>query len=151
MSELELSAAGLVVAEALDWLGTPYRHQGTTKGVGCDCLGLVRGVWRAVYGEGAEEPGPYAPDWAEMGGEDRLIAAARRHCIGKPAAEAGPGDLLVFRWRAGHGAKHVGILLSAGRFIHAYQGHSVMISPLVPQWRRKIAGAFSFPPLRRKV
>ncbi len=29
-----------------DWLGTPYRHQGRRKGVGCDCLGLVLGVWR---------------------------------------------------------------------------------------------------------
>ena len=28
------------------WIGTPYRHQASLKGVGCDCLGLVRGVWR---------------------------------------------------------------------------------------------------------
>ena len=34
-------------------IGTPYRHQASLKGVGCDCLGLVRGVWRAVHGRGA--------------------------------------------------------------------------------------------------
>lgn len=38
----------IIVAETRDWIGTPYRHQASLKGVGCDCLGLVRGVWRAV-------------------------------------------------------------------------------------------------------
>ncbi|MFZ1680734.1 MAG: peptidase P60, partial [Rhizobiaceae bacterium] len=33
----------IVVAEAERWIGTPYRHQGSTRGVGCDCLGLVLG------------------------------------------------------------------------------------------------------------
>lgn len=50
-----------VVAEAMDWIGTPYRHQASRKGVGCDCLGLVRGVWRALYGREPEAPGPYRP------------------------------------------------------------------------------------------
>ena len=39
-----------IVAETRDWIGTPYRHQASLKGVGCDCLGLVRGVWRNVIG-----------------------------------------------------------------------------------------------------
>ena len=34
MSPGEISAAFL--AEARSWLGTPYRHQGRRKGVGCD-------------------------------------------------------------------------------------------------------------------
>ena len=44
-----------IVAEARSWIGTHYRHQQSLKGVGCDCLGLLRGVWRAVYGQ---EPEP---------------------------------------------------------------------------------------------
>jgi NlpC/P60 family putative phage cell wall peptidase len=64
----EAAVASRVVSEALSWLGTPYRHQGARKGVGCDCIGLVRGVWQAVYGRAPEEPEPYAPDWAEAGG-----------------------------------------------------------------------------------
>lgn len=40
-----------LVAEARSWIGTSYRHQASVKGVGCDCLGLVRGVWRACLGE----------------------------------------------------------------------------------------------------
>jgi NlpC/P60 family putative phage cell wall peptidase len=137
----------LVIAEALTWLGTPYRHQGSRKGVGCDCLGLVRGVWRAAYGEEPEEPGAYSADWAEAGGQDRLIEAARRHCREKPASEMAPGDLLVFRWRSRLPAKHLGILLEPARFIHAYEGHAVMVSPLVPQWRSRVAGVFAWPDL----
>ena len=69
-----------ILAEALSWVGTPYRHQGSRKGVGCDCLGLVLGVWRSVYGAAPELPGAYAPDWAESGGQDLFLAAVRRHC-----------------------------------------------------------------------
>src|SRR6185437_17129428 len=52
-----------IVAEARAWIGTPYRHQGSLKGIGCDCLGLVRGVWRGVIGAEPERAPPYAPDW----------------------------------------------------------------------------------------
>jgi NlpC/P60 family putative phage cell wall peptidase len=134
-----------VIAEAMTWLGTPYRHQGSRKGVGCDCLGLVRGVWRAVYGGEPERPGPYSPDWAEAGAGDPLLDAARRHCAEKTPGEALPGDILVFRWRPRHAAKHLGILLGGETFLHAYEGHAVMVSPLIAQWRRKIAGVFAFP------
>ena len=134
-----------ILSEALDWLGTPYRHQGSRKGVGCDCLGLVLGIWREVYGSEPEHPGAYAADWAETGGGDRLLDAARRHCVERDVEEMQPGDLLVFRWRPQHAAKHVGILLRGDCFLHAYEGHAVLISPLIAQWRRKIAGVFAFP------
>lgn len=135
-----------VLAAAERWIGTPYRHQGSAKGIGCDCLGLVRGIWRELYGLEPELPGPYAPDWAERGGEDRLMQAAIRHF--GPALtpqEMRPGDLLLFRWRPDCAAKHAGILSSNNHFIHAYEQAAVVLSPLVPAWRRKIAGTFSFP------
>ncbi len=55
--EAAAGTAAAVVVEALSWVGTPYRHQAAQKGVGCDCLGLVRGVWRALYGSELERPG----------------------------------------------------------------------------------------------
>ncbi len=134
-----------IVAEAMSWLGTPYRHQGARKGVGCDCLGLVLGVWRAIYGRTPEAPGAYAPDWAEASGVDRMLAAARRHCIEKPGDDPRAGDLVLFRWRPHLPAKHAAIMAGPESFIHAYQGHSVMVSVLVPQWRNRIAGVFAFP------
>lgn len=133
-----------IVEEALTWLGTPYRHQGMRRGVGCDCLGLVLGVWRGVYGAVPEWPGPYTMDWAEAAGRDDLLAAARRHCHEKQGGIE-PGDLLLFRWREGLPAKHCAIALSGSRIIHAYEGRAVLISPLGSHWRRRIAGIFSFP------
>lgn len=134
-----------VIVEAVSWIGTPYRHQGSRKGVGCDCLGLVRGIWRGLYSEEPERPEPYAPDWAEAGGEDRLLEAARRYLIDAGEAAPAAGRVLIFRWRTHMPAKHAGIALDESRFIHAYQGQGVTISALVPQWRRRIAGVFAFP------
>jgi len=54
-----------ILRAARRWIGTPYRHQASLRGAGCDCLGLVRGVWRDVYG-GEPEPVPaYSPDGGE--------------------------------------------------------------------------------------
>lgn len=137
-----------VVAVARGFIGTPYRHQGALKGVGCDCLGLVRGVWRELYGEEPETPAPYAPDWAERTGRERLLEAAARHFgPALPASALLPGDLIVFRWQDGAAAKHAGIAAPDERFIHAYEQAAVIESPLVPSWRRRIAGVFRFPEL----
>ncbi|MGV1870378.1 NlpC/P60 family protein [Agrobacterium rosae] len=135
-----------VLAVAEGWIGTPYRHQACMKGVGCDCLGLVRGIWRELYGQEPELPPPYARDWAERGCEDRLMAAAERHFTPVASmAQALPGDMLLFRWRPEFAAKHVGILADADHFIHAYEAASVLRSALVPSWRRRSAGVFRFP------
>lgn len=140
-----MSIADCVLAEAESWIGTPYRHGASLKGVSCDCLGLVRGVWRALYGGEPENTGPYAPDWGEARGQERLLDAATRHMVRREAGEPQPGDLLIFRWRSDVAAKHLGIMTRENRFIHAYEGHGVLSSALVPQWRKRVAGIFIFP------
>jgi NlpC/P60 family putative phage cell wall peptidase len=136
-----------IVAEALSWVGTPYRHQASLKGVGCDCLGLLRGVWRAFYGREPEAAPTYTPDWAEARGEETLAAAARRHLVEIAPDEARAGDVLLFRWRANLPAKHAVLLIAPDRFVHAQQGAAVATATLSPWWRRRIAFAFSFPDL----
>jgi NlpC/P60 family putative phage cell wall peptidase len=135
-----------VVALARLWLGTPYHHQASLRGAGCDCLGLVRGVWRDLHGPEPEPVPPYTPDWGEADGEETLRDAARRHLIEIAPEAAGPGDVLLFRWRLGAPAKHCGILSGAGRMIHAYDGHAVLESALPAAWARRAAYAFQFPP-----
>jgi NlpC/P60 family putative phage cell wall peptidase len=133
----------LIVALAHQWIGTPYRHQGFTKGVGCDCLGLVRGIWRELYGHEPERVGPYTMDWAEASRQETLLEAAQRHFLQVPDLDM--GRLIVFRWRDGFPAKHLGVYVGDGCFIHAYERSAVVVSPLVPQWRKRIAGLFDFP------
>ena len=135
-----------IVAEAREWLGTPYRHQASARGAGCDCLGLLRGVWREVYGAEPEMVPAYSPDWDEVARGEVLQAAVRRHLIERPVDGMRPGDVILFRMRRGAVAKHLGICASdVPSFIHAYSGHGVVESVLTPPWRRRVAGVFAFP------
>jgi len=142
---------GQIVAAARGWLGTPYQHQASLKGVGCDCLGLVRGVWREVYGQEPEAPPAYRADWAESGGAETLLEAARRHLTPIPIDGYQPGDVLLFRMSADACVKHAAIVCARepgepeARIIHAYWGRACVESWLGPWWRRRIAFAFSFP------
>ena len=142
----EGASRAAIVAAARAWLGTPYQHQASLKGVGCDCLGLVRGVWRELYGAEPEPPPPYRADWAETGSHETLLEAARRHLI--PTDTFQPGDVLLFRMSAEVCVKHAAIVCAAdpgAKIIHAYWGRACVESWLGPWWRRRIAFAFSFP------
>jgi NlpC/P60 family putative phage cell wall peptidase len=136
----------LIVAEARGWIGTPYQHQASLKGVGCDCLGLVRGVWRAMHGAEPEPAPPYAPDWAEAAQTETLAEAAARHLVPLDDARAfEPGDVLLFRWRAKFPAKHAAIATAPDRMVHAHDGAAVTEIFIAPWWRRRLAYAFRFP------
>ena len=140
-----------IVAEARAWAGTPYRHQASLKGVGCDCLGLLRGVWRGVLGPEPEETPPYAASWAESAGagDAPLLAAARRHLLPLkgplPAYRPRPGDVLLFAFRAHLPAKHCAIATGPAAMIHAHDGAAVTEVALTPWWHRHRAHAFRFP------
>lgn len=137
-----------IVAAAREWLGTPYVHQASCKGAGCDCLGLLLGLWREFHGK---LPGPvpaYTNDWSETSGEERLLMAARAHLQEKDLNDAAPGDVLIFRMRSGGVAKHVGLqtnVLPTPRFLHAYSGRGVTEGALTPPWARRVAARFAFP------
>lgn len=134
----------LVVVAARSWLGTPYRHRASTPGAGCDCLGLVRGVWRALYGAEpmavpAYRASPRDPEFAGA-----LRTAAERFLL----AESGPlaaGQVVLFRLSGMAEAKHCGILVSADRFIHAQEKLGVVEANLTDGWARRVSGRFSFP------
>ncbi|MFO0992404.1 MAG: NlpC/P60 family protein [Hyphomicrobiales bacterium] len=130
---------------ARDWIGTPYRHQASVKGAGCDCLGLVRGVWREALGQEPQAVPAYSPDWAEAGLREDLLEAARRHMFARDAAYFEAGDVLLFRWRAHLPAKHVAIAVSPTRMVHAQEGAAVCEVVVSNWWRRHLAGAFAFP------
>jgi len=135
-----------VVDAAREWIGTPYLHQASCKGVGCDCLGLIRGVWRDLHGDEPEPVPPYSTDWGEPRGEELLYDAAMRHMLPVEDAPLAAGQVVLFRMRHDAVAKHLGFISVAGarpRFIHAYARHGVVESPLSKPWRRKIAARFS--------
>jgi NlpC/P60 family putative phage cell wall peptidase len=162
-----------IVTLARSWLGTPYHHQASLKGVGTDCVGLVRGMWRELYGTEPEQLPAYTRDWAEAQARETLLEAARRHLVEVPHSQARPGDILIFRWRRNAPAKHCAILASAdahplpacgervgvggskglvtgSTMIHALEGAPVSEVSFSPWWHRHLAGVFAFPESTRR-
>ena len=134
-----------VVTIARSWLGTPYHDQASLKGVGCDCLGLARGIWREVVGPEPFPIPPYSRDWGETGPREVLADGARRMMPEIATSDVVPGALALFRMKSRAIAKHVGILTGPDSFLHAYERLGVVEEPLTPSWRRRIAFAFLFP------
>lgn len=134
-----------VIAAARGWLGTPYHDQASLKGVGTDCLGLARAVWREVVGPEPATVPAYTRDWGEAGAREVLAEGAGSWLLPITVAEAGPGSVVLFRMARGAIAKHVGILTESGSFVHAYQAAGVIEEKLTQAWARRIAFAFLFP------
>lgn len=139
------ASASLVISVAREWLGTPYHDQASKRGVGCDCLGLARGVWREVVGSEPVEVPPYGRGWGEVGQREVLADGARLCMIEIDPVEAGAGAVVLFRMREQGIAKHIGILTGPENFIHSYERHGVIEQPLTLAWRRRIAFAFLYP------
>ena len=133
-----------VVEAARLWLGTLYRHRASTLGAGCDCLGLLRGVWRALYGH---EPVAVPAYRADRRGDDHpeaLREAAERFLL----VEAGPveaGQVVLFKLGGLREPRHCGIMVSPTRFIHAQEHLGVVEANLTPGWARRVSGRYRLP------
>jgi NlpC/P60 family putative phage cell wall peptidase len=133
-----------IAAAARAWIGTPYRHQAATLGAGCDCLGLLRGVWRTLYGSEPPPLPPYRTDWRDVSHAGELLDLAERLLVGAEG-EAQVGQVLLFRIGGTPLPRHCGILVAAGRFVHAQEKLGVIEANLTDGWRRRIARTFAFP------
>ena len=143
-----MTVGARVIAEARLWLGTPYLHQASVCGAGTDCLGLLRGIWRAIHGNEPESVPAYTADWAEPSREEVLLTACQRWLEEKSDRPGEVGEVLLFRMRDGSIAKHLGLLSSTGshaRFIHSYTGYGVIESSLSAPWQRRLVARFAFP------
>ncbi len=148
------AAPEAVLAIARAWIGTPYLHQSSVQGVGCDCLGLARGIWRALHGDEHWEMPPYSRDWGEAGRREVLAKAAQAALIEIPLDTAGPGTLVLFRMGAAAPAKHCGVLGASvirPSLIHAYDRSGVVEEPFSTIWARRAAFAFLFPAAQDEV
>lgn len=113
------------VDAALSWVGTPYHHHGTIKGVGCDCATLLvcaakeAGLLRLDF-----SAGEYSPQWHLNRTAQRYLAKIGEVCVEVPFP-ALPGDIVVFQFARvfSHGA----IVLEWPRVIHAFVDRNVCI------------------------
>ena len=132
-----------LVTEARTWVGTPFRHQGRVKGVGCDCAGLIVGLAKHfqlstfdVLGYNRHPTGRVLVDICD--------AEMERIAIDEMA----PGDVALLRFeRDPQHLALIGNYLHGGlSLIHSYvQGGGVVEHRLDSVWARRIVAAYRIP------
>ena len=138
-----------ILDRAKAWIDTPYQHQASARQAGCDCLGLIRGIWRETYGQEPLEVPPYTANWAEETGRETLLEAAQSCLVPINPKSAQAGHIMLFRMSPHAPCKHIAIRASETTIIHAYWGRAVVESFLVPYWQKRHAFSFAFPPIDR--
>jgi NlpC/P60 family putative phage cell wall peptidase len=137
-----------IVEETNSWLGTPYFHQASLKGVGSDCLGLIRGVAIALN---YLQP-DFHKDYPEIFGYGRspyglLVPLFQNFCVEIPKEEMAVGHILIFRIE--EEPQHCGILVREGVFVHAHAGAPKVTNNTLTSgrnyWGDRITNVFQFP------
>lgn len=127
-----------IVAEAREWIGTPFIHQQSAKGVGCDCIGLVRGVadhFNIAY--------TMPEDYSRMP-DNTIRHWCDKNLVQVPASSLQPGDILVMRFL--NRAQHFGIY-TGDAIIHCYEGGPgrVIQHVLDDSWKARIVFVYRLP------
>jgi cell wall-associated NlpC family hydrolase len=126
-----------IVEAARAWKGTPYRHGGRVRGLGCDCAGPVVGVAMEL-GIPVEDLAGYSPKITveEM---DRILETNFERI---DPAEAQPGDIL--QMELVDGPRHLAIVTDAG-IIHTSRGLQKVVEHRLDRfWRERIRAAWRY-------
>lgn len=134
-----------IVTEARSWLGTPYHHGASLKGVGVDCIGLLIGIARNVGMLPPDwQPAPYPAQWHLHQAEERLMEGiAAAGCVEVSVAQRQPADILLFRF--GQVCAHTALLLPEDYMLHALLDRAVVCHRLAGRWEKRLARVFQWP------
>lgn len=142
-----------IVAEARDWLRTPWKHNAMVKGVGTDCVGFLAGV-ALELGLADARSHLRKPEFRAYGREplpEVLDAACLEYLDRIPIADAWLGDVLRLRVPRGVYAQHFGIVSRVDGNVASHLIHATSASPRMvvengidDHWRARIARAYSF-------
>jgi NlpC/P60 family putative phage cell wall peptidase len=137
MTTLDLA----IRAEAMSFLGTPFRHGASLRGSGIDCIHLVCAVLRATGMLAADAVIPrYPPDWMIHRREERLVDGLRVYCD-EVYAPFRVGDILTYKF--GHAASHCGIYVGNNQVVHAATRDRVRCDPVdIEPLKARYAGAY---------
>ena len=112
-----------VVATALTWQNTPYRHMGRIKGVGADCLTFIAEVYHEAGLIPKIEIPFYPQDWMHHRESERYLEGLLQHTR-EIETDPLPGDIVL--WRCGRCFSHGAIVLQWPHIIHAQIGCGVL-------------------------
>ncbi len=112
-----------LATEAMSWVGTPFHHGQLLKGLACDCLTLLVGVF-ANTGIIPVFPLPeYRPDEFLHQADERYADGIAVHFVPLGTVPPHPGDLVTFRFGR-RAVAHAGIATDeVGTFVSATAEH----------------------------
>ena len=130
-SEAEAIARAAFVAEALSWVGTPFRDCADIKGregaVDCAMLLVRCSVDTGLLAP--FDPRPYAPRWHVHRGEEKFLDWVKTRLGGVEVERPIFGDVVV--WQFGRCFSHGAILVNSTEVVHAWAAYRmVTVSPL---------------------
>lgn len=134
-----------IIQEAKEWVGTPYQHQASLKGIGCDCLGLVRGI-ASDLGYLPPNLNKTDPETIGYGNQPygKLVPLFVKYCQEIPLNALSEGHILIFKIK--REPQHCAIFIGNNTIIHA-----LITVPCVVEhemdidWLSKITNVFRFP------
>jgi NlpC/P60 family putative phage cell wall peptidase len=136
-----------IVSVARTWINTPYHHQASLKNVGCDCIGLLIGVWKELIGELPTEPPIYSPQWHLHQKESQLIKVLKETYGFVEITSSYPpaGSVLCMGLERGP-AHHAGISTGEGTFVHSYSlSKKVVEVTLDSSWKKRLHAVLDYP------
>lgn len=137
-----------LVIEARQWVGTPFKHQASLKGIGCDCIGLIAGVAREMGFKDAER---FKNDvrfrgYARTPEPTMLQTAVSEYLEPVDRDTAEPGDIMLFRFK--DEPQHFAMLVERGfdrYMVHSYmQARGVVENRIDDKWRGRMVGAYKY-------
>jgi NlpC/P60 family putative phage cell wall peptidase len=142
-----------VVAEAMTWLGTPWKHQAMLKGVGTNCIGYLAGVALELRLADARDK-MRNPRFRGYGREplpDVLLAACEEYLDEIDPSTAGLGDILLLKVPRGVQPQHFGVVSRVTDGKPSHMLHATAASPrkvvengLDAAWSSRIVKAYRF-------
>ncbi len=131
-----------LLAEALEWEGTPHHPQQLAKGIGCDCrlvIGIARGIGRP---EADCVEASLVQDHHGRVPVGQMRQALVRLFDKVPIAE--PADILLMR--VGGKPQHLAMYMGEGRMIHCYaRGPGrVIVVPMGHAWWSQVDSIWSW-------
>lgn len=136
-----------IVAEARSWCGTKFHDQAALKGVGCDCIGLIRGVGKEL---GIPEADAFANDsrfagYARLSVPRLMILGCDSYLDRISIADALPGDIALASVEIE--PQHFAFIssLDPPRVIHAYIQAGRVVENIVDDfWRGHVLRMYRF-------
>jgi hypothetical protein len=113
-----------IVTETRAWIDTPFHHAAHIRGAGCDCVGLVIGVAKALgYLPSSFQPPVYSAEWHVHRNEELLRATMEASGCVRVPLDARQPDYVV----------------------HAKLNKTVVQQRLVGDLRSRLRGVYTFP------